>query len=210
MDHRHKVVKAFCDECVWARCVRKHFAVLFEFGTRRHELLAEVAKTFFGHLNSILIEYVLLQQCKLTDPASSGEGKENLTSNYVLTLGWSKETGEHLAEANQRLMEFRAKVVDARRKLIAHSDLTSRISLAVLGSFTEDEELSFWSALQHFVSAAHSEAIGGPFEINAVMPDGDAASLVHSLIDAVDYSDLVNLESGFITRRADRRRYGNA
>jgi len=148
MEHRSEVVTAFCQECVWARSVRTHFAVLFESGARRHKLLAEVAKTFFGDLNTILIEYVLLQQCKLTDPASSGPNKDNLTTNYILTLKWSSDTKAVLNDANQTLMEFRSKVVDARRKLVAHSDLTARISLAALGSFTEEEELLFWRALQ--------------------------------------------------------------
>jgi hypothetical protein len=210
MDHRHKVVAAFCSECVWAHSARVHFADLFESGTKRHELLAGIAKIFFQDLNIVLLEYVLLQQCKLTDPASSGKDKENLTTNYILTLSWSSGTSALLADANRRLMVFRAKVVDPRRKLVAHSDLKSILSLASLGSFTQTEERDFWAALQDFVSAAHAEAIGGPFEINASMQDGDAKSLVHSLIDAVDYNDLVNEEDDFLVRRVDRRRYGDA
>ena len=210
MDHRHKVVAAFCSECVWARSVRTHFSVLFESGVKRHELLAEVAKTFFGDLNLILMEYVLLQQCKLTDPASSGKDKDNLTTNYILTLSWSTATSALLADANRRLMAFRGKVVDARRKLVAHSDLKAILSLSSLGCFTQDEEQAFWAALQDFTNAAHAEAIGGPFEISASMPDGDGASLVHALVDAVDYNDLVNQEDDFLVRRIDRRRHGDA
>jgi hypothetical protein len=157
-----------------------------------------------------LIEYVLLQQFKLTDPASSGTNKDNLTSNYILTLNSSNATVAVLTVENRHLMNFRAKVNDARRKLVAHSDLKSRLSLASLGSFTEKEEKLFWDALQRFVDAAHGEAIGGPFEIQAAMPEGDSASLVHSLIDAVDYNDLVNQEGDFLSRRIDRRRYEDA
>lgn len=208
--HRREVVTAFCEECVWARSVRTHFAILFESGKRRHDLLAEVANTFFGDLNAILIEYLLLQQCKLTDPTSAGKDKENLTTNYILTLDWHADTAALLQDANEHLMKFRTKVVDARRKLVAHSDLRARMSLAALGAFTEEDERSFWSALQRFVDTAHSEAIGGPFEIDAAMPDGDAASLVHSLIDAVDYGDLVNEERTFIGRRSEKRRYEDA
>lgn len=210
LNHRREVVAAFCEECVWARSVRTHFAVLFESGQKRHALLEEVAKTFFGDLNGILIEYVLLQQCKLTDLASSGKDKENLTTNYILTLSWSKETSALLTAENKLLMEFRAKVDDARRKLVAHSDLKSRLSLASFGSFTESDERSFWDALQRFVDAAHGEAIGGPSEIDAAMPDGDAASLIHGLVDAVDYNDIVSQDGDFIVRRSDRRRYGDA
>lgn len=60
------------------------------------------------------------------------------------------------------------------------------------------------------MDAAHSEAIGGPYEITAAMPDGDAASLVPTLVDAVDYDDLVNEECGFLLSRSAKRRYGDA
>jgi hypothetical protein len=210
MDDRHEVVSAFCEECVWARAIRTHFAQLFESGDTRHRLMTEIAKTFFQDLNTVLLEYVLLQQCKLTDPASSGAEKDNLTTNYMLSLNWSRETKELLAAANGELMEFRAKIQDARRKLVAHSDLRSRLQSIDLGQFTQAEEQGFWSALQRFVDAAHIEACGSPFEIDATMPDGDAASLIHGLVDAVDYNDLVEHESGFLMSRDGKRRYPNA
>lgn len=210
LDHRREVVIAFREECVWARSIRTHFATLYESGERRRQLLAEVANTFFGDLNAILIEYILLQQCKLTDPSSSGKHKENLSTNYILSLDWHPETAARLKDANATMMRFRTKVVDARRKLVAHSDLKTRMSLAALGAFTEEEEASFWTALQRFVHEAHGEAVGGPFEICAAMPDGDAGSLIHSLIEAVDYSDLAEQEDGFLVRRYDKRRYEKA
>lgn len=210
VDHRAEVVTAFCEECVWARSVRTHFDVLFESGVRRHQLLEEVAGTFFGDLHLILIEYVLLQQCKLTDPPSSGSNKDNLTTNYILTLEWSDKTRVVLDEANRCLMEFRERVVGVRHKLVGHLDLRSRVSVLDFGSFSKDEELSFWGALQCFADAAHNEAIGLPFEIEAAMQDGDAGGLICSLVDAVDYQDMANQSSGFILSRSEKRRYENA
>jgi len=204
---RRALVAAFCEECVWARAVRTHFEQLFESGETRHRLLAETAKTFFQDLNLILIEYVLLQQCKLTDPASSGRDKDNLTSNLLLCLGWSPETERVLEASNERLMKFRAKVIDARRKLVAHLDLRARLQPLSLGVFTEDDERDFWSALQAFANAAHMEAVGGPFEIDATMVEGDAASLVHSLADAADYDDLIKEDNGLVGSRTAARRY---
>jgi AbiU2 len=163
-------VKAFCEECVWARCARTHFADLYESGGKRIELLSEVAHTFFGDLTIILQEYILLQQSKLTDPASSGAGKNNLTTNYLLTLDWEDKTRKELVVANETLMQFRDKIIHARRKLIAHTDVESRLISNVLGSFDQSEEREFWSALQHFASTAHDAACGGPFEIVAAMP----------------------------------------
>ncbi len=70
---RQNTVTAFCEECVWARAVRTHFTELFESGDTRHRLLAEIAKTFFQDLNIVLLEYVLLQQPKLTPLAQRGQ-----------------------------------------------------------------------------------------------------------------------------------------
>jgi len=207
---RRTVIEAFCEECVWLHSIRKHFADLFEFNESRNRLLFEVAGTFFHDLNLAFIEYILLQQCKLTDPASSGTDKDNLTTNFILQLNWTPEAKASLIEQNAILLRFRAKIVDVRRKLVAHLDLRARLQTLSFGQFTASEEAEFWQALQSFVNIAHSEAIGGPFEISATIQEGDVASLVHSLKDSVDYDDLVNQEDGFLLRRYGQRRYDDA
>jgi hypothetical protein len=210
MTERRAVIEAFCEECVWARSIRTHYAALFEANEQRRELLSEVANIFFHDLNLVLIDYILLQQCKLTDPASSGKDRSNLTTNYILKLDWSEDTRQVLNAKNSELMNFRARIVDARRKLIAHLDLGTRVQSIGLGEFSAAEEASFWSALQAFVDAAHSEAIGGPYEINATMVDGDVESLIHSLKEAVDYNDLVESDPLFLRRRVNHMRYKDA
>ena len=106
MENQREVVEAFCDECVWVRSIRTHFADLFETNADRDALLSKVANIFFHDLNLILIEYILLQQCKLTDPALSGKDKNNLTTNFILGLDWSEETGKILRSKNTELMKF--------------------------------------------------------------------------------------------------------
>lgn len=207
---RASIVKAFCEECVWLRSIRTHFASLFEGNDRRGKLLHEVAGTFFHDMNLILAEYILLQQCKLTDPASSGGEKENLTTNFLLQLNWPSETEALLRAQNGKLMCFRQKIEDARHKLIGHLDLRARLGATAFGNFHEGDELVFWDALQAFVDAAHAEAVGGPYEINAAMPEGDAESLVHCLKDAMDYDDIVNTDPKFLVARLGHRRYEDA
>lgn len=170
----------------------------------------EVADTFFHDLNLMMVEYIMLQQCKLTDPASMGKGKENLTTDYILGLDWSDETRTVLAEANARLTKFREKILDARRKLIAHLDLRARLNPVGLGEVTQAEELAFWENLQIFADAAHREALGGPFEISATMQSGDVPSLVHALKDAVEYQRVVDAEPGLLIQRHAHDRYRDA
>lgn len=208
--NRAAVVSAFCEECVWLYCLRKHFADLFESGERRQRLLTEVAETFFHDLNLVLIDYLLLQMCKLTDTASSGTNKDNLTTNYILGLNWTQETAKRLYAANQDIMKFRARIDDARRKLIAHLDLRARLQALDLGSFSPEDEVSFWDALREFVEVAHEEAVGGPFDLEVAMPAGDVANLIHNLKDGVDYNDLHGQDGAFLLSRYGHRRFDDA
>jgi hypothetical protein len=141
--------------------------------------------------------------------ASSGSGKVNLTSNYILSLDWKDETRARLQKENEALLVFREQIADARRKLVAHTDLRARLDALSLDSFLEADENAFWAALQRFVDAAHEEPIGGPFEIDASMPDGDAASLIHRLADAIDYDDVAKDNPTLLQRRIARRRFEN-
>lgn len=207
---RAAVVHAFCEDCVWVRSLRTHFGELFESSERRSALLLEVADTFFHDLNLMMVEYIMLQQCKLTDPASMGKDKDNLTTNYILGLNWSHETRRVLAETNAHLMQFRGKILDARRKLIAHLDLRARLNAFALGEVTQADELAFWEHLQTFADAAHREALGGPFEIAATMQSGDIPSLVHALKDSVEYQRLVDADPGLLIQRHSHDRYRDA
>ena len=210
MSHRQEVVKAFAEDCAWVRTVREHFAVLFESGEKRQNLLGVVAGEFFHDLNLVLIDYLFVQLCRLTDPASSGKGRRNLTSRYILELDWSQETRALLDSSNRRLIEFRGKLERARSKLIVHADVDVRLGKLAEGEFTQQEEEVFWSALQAFVSAAYLEAFDEPFEIRLASQGGDAHSLVSHLIDAVDYEDMVQEDSELIMKRISLRRYGDA
>ena len=205
---RATIVEAFCADCVWAYTIRAYFRDLFESGEKRWQLLAEIAKGFFQDLNLVLREHILLQQHKLIDGSSSGANQRNLTSNTLLSLEWTDETRRRLLAENNVLLTFREKIAAARSKLIAHTDLRSRLNPDALGSFTQDEETTFWHALQRFVNVAHEEAIGGPFDIEAPTVDGDVASLIHCLVDAVDYDDLTKDGKELLHRLGKQRYYG--
>ena len=112
-----------------------------------------------------------------------------------------------MRKADANMDAYRATVEPARSKLVAHADLRAHLQQLTLGGCTEAEEREFWVNLQDFVSAAHEEAFGGPFEIDAAMPEGDGASLIHRLVDAADDQDLVEQEKGFLLRRINLRRY---
>ena len=71
-------VQAFADSCVLLRSQWEHFRILFEGSDLRRELLQSAAPTFFGYLNRLFIEHLVLHICRLTDDAQT-MGRKNLT-----------------------------------------------------------------------------------------------------------------------------------
>ena len=69
-------VDAFSNFCVSLRSIWRHYQIIFEGTDLRRELLQSIAHTFFGDLNQLLIEHLILQICKITDPEES-MGRKN-------------------------------------------------------------------------------------------------------------------------------------
>lgn len=64
-------IRAFTNVCVSLRSTWRHYQILFEGERLKQELLQDIAPTFFGDLNHLLIEHLILQICKITDPEES-------------------------------------------------------------------------------------------------------------------------------------------
>ena len=80
-----KTVKRFCEHCRSIKIVFNEYIILYETNKVRRQLLGKVAQNFFSQLHDILIEYILLNMCKLTDPAHSHK-RDNLTVEYMIEL----------------------------------------------------------------------------------------------------------------------------
>src|SRR5207248_3308038 len=113
------------------------------------DLYTSVAPLCFGDLNRILVEHLILQFSKITDPARTGK-KFNLTTNYVVEeLPWPDDVRQRLSAANDRLMAFRKYIEPARSRRIAHVDLPSQVELrGNLGEFPKGAEKEFLIELQ--------------------------------------------------------------
>jgi hypothetical protein len=55
------VFNAFRDQCIWLMACRNTFRELFESGEETRCLLGRTAPMFFGDLNIVFREYVILQ-----------------------------------------------------------------------------------------------------------------------------------------------------
>jgi hypothetical protein len=157
--------------------------------------MSRVANIFFGDLSSMLRENIILQVCKITDPAKDAYGNDNLTIDFLLQhfVGSNSEPSERsslalevepatmqrLTELNNKLQDFRRKILPARNKLISHLDRETIRTGAPLGGVPDSEWNEFWSNLQDLVCIIYDKVVGERFYINTTRSDADG--LLNSL-----------------------------
>ena len=190
-------VELFCNFCVSLRSAFRHFQILFdEGGDLRRELLWTTAPTFFGDLNLALIEHLILQICKITDPEESF-GRKNLTVKFFINnsdLSAAPDELEKLIRFGASMTAFRAKIVPARNRLIGHLDRDSVLDGKSLGETDKREWAQFWLELQDFTHFLHKRYIdpAGHFYLNAVGYLSDADSLVKALKESTYFRTLMS------------------
>lgn len=155
------VAKLFCDTCNWAyECWYTHKR-LFE---GEENIFGKIngAKGFGERLSYITQEYVLLQICKLHDPAIQ-QGRINLSIDYFVRFGeWGTE--KNLVEDYRNsLQELFEKLFPARNRIIAHNDLETLCEGKSLGSFQQDLDVEYFKNLQELVNKIHEKWCKGPF-----------------------------------------------
>jgi hypothetical protein len=186
-ENKEKAVERFCEQYAWLRVVFDEYRILYEKGQPRCDLLDEVARNFFRNLNRILVEYVLLQISKLTDPPRSGED-DNLTVKYILKLVSAEDRKElGLDDLSVNIHSIRPYIREARNKLIAHLDTSTVLSRKTVGEIPEGVLNSFWNSLKEFVDRVHKHYFGGI--LGDVVNLTNAEDLVEALKRAVHYKD---------------------
>ena len=190
-------VEAFCSFCVSLRSTYRHFQILFEEGgDLRRQLIQDTAPVLFGDLNRMLIEHLILQICKITDPEESF-GRKNLTVKFLINnSNFSNAAGElpKLRQLADSIGAFRDKIVIARNKLIGHLDRVSVLDGSPLGGADKDSWGKFWLDLQEFTQVLHKQYIDshGHFYLNGVGQLSDADSLVKAIKESTYFHNLLN------------------
>jgi transcriptional regulator with XRE-family HTH domain len=189
-------VNAFSNFCVSLRSLWRHYQIIFEGTDLQRELLQSIAHTFFGDLNQLLIEHLILQICKITDPEES-MGRKNLTVKFLLNNSdFSSKRGEldKLKRLSDSMHSFRAKIVPARNRLIGHLDRESVLLGQSLGGADKSEWNQFWLDLQDFLQIVHKRYVDpkGHFYLNGVAQLSDADSLVKALQESTYFHAILN------------------
>ncbi len=190
-------VEEFCNVCVSLRSTFRHYQILFKEGADlRRELLQGIAPIFFPDLNAMLIEHLILQICKITDPEGS-PARKNLTVEFLINNSdFPAASNEllRLKRLGESMDAFRAKILPARNKLIGHLDRDSVHGGKSLGAADDDLWNQFWLDLQDFAHILHKKYIDphGVFYLNGVGQLSDADSLVKALKESAYFHVLLN------------------
>jgi hypothetical protein len=151
-------------------------------------LLQTTAPTFFGDLNRLFIEHMVLHICRLTDEAQT-MGRKNLTVKFLIEHSdWSKAPGTlaKLKPISDSIHAFRKRILPARKRFIAHLDLSSVRLDQPLGAASDAEWKQFWLDLQAFLELMfrHHVDPNSHFYLNGMGGMSDAGSLLTALRNA--------------------------
>ena len=172
---------AFRDQCIWLRCCYNTYLALYESDDCTKKVLQASAPVYFGDLNKILIEYVLLQICKITDPAESA-GHKNLTFEGVnKVLGEDGLMTNEIAGFSCGLSHYRELVKESRNKLISHLDRESVLNGLPIGEHPEEKVTAFFESLQGYVDAVGNAVGVGPLDFRTAAGPGDVLDLIRTL-----------------------------
>lgn len=143
--------------------------------------MAATAPHFFRDLNSILIEYCILQICRLTDPARSC-GSENLTVNRINEmLKDENKLTLRISEASNGIASYRDLIVDSRKKIISHADKNVVLSGATLGEHQQEDVTLFFQNLYRYVDEVGNTIRVGPLDFRSTYGSGDVLDLIRYL-----------------------------
>lgn len=181
-------VIAFSNACVFAQSIYMHYRAVYEEAELKAHPLKIMSPYFFGDLNHMLREYIILQVCKLTDPATDARGNENLTVEFFTAnsdFGMGSDPMTTLRSRAEKIRNFRRKIKPARDKIVSHYDRKSIMNRKPLGGADWDAWTDFWLDLQVFVKVLYDRYVGPSFYMNAAAGTSDAVGFIQVLRAAV-------------------------
>lgn len=175
---------AFREQCIWLQTCFNIYTALFEADEKTTTVLASTAPLFFHDLNLILVEYCLLQVCRLTDPPKSSK-KDNLTVRHINFLLQNEGllTSE-ISGATNGLAHYRSLIIDSRNWIISHADKRTLLNDLPIGEHTKADASAFFESLYQYVDSVGTAIGVGPLDFRTTSGSGDALDLIRQLTRA--------------------------
>ena len=189
-----KDVLAFSEACVFLKVIYDHFQMLYEKNPTRLKLLEDKAGHFFSDLQNVLIAFIILEICKITDPSvtkTKNGDLDNLTIDFFYeNTNFSSDiiTKDEIAALIGEIKDFRAKVLPARHKRIAHRDRLYALDESPLGVAKIYEFEKFISNLEKFVNLINMHYTNLPLELGSF---SDAFEVISALKESSYFNDLL-------------------
>ena len=182
----HEEFSTLRDQAIILRQTFNTFNCLFASSPEVDDILIKSAVLFFYDLNQILIEYIILLICRITDPPKTHH-RANLTIPRMtrlvcesddLDLNIEAETKSKIEELNGLIVGYRRLLDPARNRIVAHNDREAYVSQKTLGDHTEAEMMQFFDNLQEYFDEI-GNAIGvGPLDFQNSAGRGDVQDLI--------------------------------
>ena len=188
-----ETVDCFCRQVFWLKQIHYICRELFE-DDGSESLMQKTAPRFFADLNTILIDYFLLEIAKLTDPAKSGKRENFTVANLIESIDWPSACLKKIEKLNETVLTFRKYIEPARNKLLAHYDKTAVISKATLGAFPKDEDKKLLDVLEQMCNVVHEIAYGEI--IGSMVVDKNVLDFKKTLGKAIVFDKLFNDAKG--------------
>lgn len=181
-----KVYYELENEVVWLHNKWREYRALFGHSEARIELLNRAAAVFFGQLDGILWEDVLLHICRLTDPVAVG-GYRQLTIRRLpgyISDPTLRARIEALLDATLSRSEFAR---DWRNRHIGHRSLARATDSAArpLAHASRASVERVLDALDEVMMAIHESLMDGGIDLRPSGDPGDADDLMHVLDEGV-------------------------
>lgn len=171
----------FRTECAWITNCYNLYRFLYEGGEKTDILLMRTASAFFHDLNRMVVEYLLLQICKITDPAKSRD-RQNLTvSNLNKDLETLGLLTQDLIDLEAKLYGYRNLIKLARDKLISHLDWQAVKEGCPLGEHESVEVKRFFGNLFKYTDLVGEACGAGPSDYSVTPCQGDVVDLIRFL-----------------------------
>lgn len=181
-------------EVTWLHGRWRMYRQLYGTSEARVEALNKVAPTFFGTLQSILLDEVQLSLSRLADPARTGR-RENLTLETLIEGVERLDIPSLPAELRTGLEAYRRAcegILQRRNRRIAHYDLNTHVSASreSLDGPSRAEIERALDALRAFMRAAYQRFENSHMAYELFSMFDDAESLMRGVSQALRYREL--------------------
>ena len=169
------------------------FDILFSSGHKIQCILTKSAASFFHDLNAMMIEYLILMICRITDRPETA-GNPNLTIPWMTkeickSHDLDKDARSEIRRLDKCIRSYRKLMKPVRNKIVSHIDLETHTMQRILGGHSQEEMRKFFENLQNYFDVV-GNAIGvGPLDFSSSSCQGDVHDLIKVLRQGLNFTD---------------------